>query len=310
MRDDLLVEQAGPRGLQPALHPAGECLNLDELFQWFVKACRSEKLAEVTIYGYELSFKNFKRWLAAHTDVRLVADISKRHLYEFRRHCLDAGNSPNTVRHKTSLIRTVFLRAFNEELIPRYPFIGFRNLRVDEPPLRPVLTMSEMKAISDQIHNPELKLAWDIARFTGMRGADMTRIHMENIDHQRRAVRFWMAKRHRWTVLPLYHKLSERLGEFAGKEGLLFPERKGRKLFSQAFHRQIVLLKGPSFKCAGSHTPRHSFASFLYAQRVRWEDIAFLLGHKIRGVTDRYIRQEDHLEYFREILDGLPLDGH
>lgn len=281
---------------------------ISDLIDWHHEAIISEKLSRLTVVDYDFQLGKFKEWIASQ-NMNFTDEVTRKHLYLYRRNILDRGCSIWSAEHAISKVKAFFNRAFSQGIIEQYPFAGYKGLQKPETQPRSILSPAEMKIISAML--PEnIRPIWDILRFTGMRLADSLRIQIENIDYGKRTIGFIMPKRkHKFVILPFHHKLVDLLYPFCGKRGpiFIFSDTYKDHTIGKLFAQRIIKLKGLEFIRPGSNTPRHSFAAFLRESNVRWEDIQFLLGHKILGVTDRYTH--DSILRLRSIIDSLPLDG-
>ena len=179
---------------------------------------------------------------------------------------------------------------------------------------RSLLTLAEMKEISESeyvVGRPKLWLAWQLARFAGMRGPDIIRLRREWIDLKEETIKIYMAKRKGEIIKrPLHKDLIKYLRQY-------FDEHKtkpGEKIFewsvidfNQRFNYSIKWVF-PEAKNVGSHSPRHSISAYL-RNEAGWDRdwIGYFLGHTNKDVTGVYTHE--HLEKLRKMLNALPLDG-
>lgn len=281
---------------------------ISSVIEWHRKVIVSEKFSGATIDDYGVVLNLFVKWIERQ-GVKFVEEISRKHLYEYRRDVLDRGCSEWTVEHYISKVRALFKRAFSQGVISKYPFDGYKGLARPESKPRSILTLAEMKEISNNLPDT-LRTIWDIQRFSGMRLADVLRIQSEDVDYNKRTVTVVMFKRKRRLItLPFRVEVARILAAYRGRKGPLFDFTRAysEHTIGKIFGNRIIELKGKEFHKPGSHTPRHSFGAFLRESGVKWEDIQFLLGHKILGVTDRYTH--DTVERLIGILDTLNFDG-
>ena len=177
---------------------------------------------------------------------------------------------------------------------------------------RDLLTFDEMRQIARSIKDRYIRLCCYLGMYGGFRLADILRIKKEHIDHDKKTIKFWMAKRRKWIEMPIRDELARMLFRFKGQEGLLIQiekKRPGRLAYSsqipKVYSRAIKKLKGPSHYRSGPHTFRHSFAHILEVNEIPWVAQQYFLGHKIHDMTGRYSHPEKRLKYFHKILQGV-----
>jgi integrase len=305
IESQLLDEKLGIGADPEVQHRRRKSVTLRELTEWYIETALKEKLATRTVENNEYSMRLLMRWLG---DESFPADdLRRKNLDEFKRYLLGNNYSGISARVTLGRIQTVFKKASYEEIVVNYPFVGFQYPKAEESPAKPILTLDEMRDIGDLFRVEPARLAWEIARFTGMRGGDVIKMQAEKIDHDSRIIEFWSAKLHRWERLPFHPRLSETLSEYRGRSGPLFSYKCDRRL-SFAFREKILEYKGEGFVPCGSHTPRHSLGAYLRnVAKWQWADIRMFLCHRPQGITARYTH--DDVEHLRELIERLPLDG-
>lgn len=295
-------------------------LTIYELLEWYIRSALKESLADkkeeartyslVTIEKGEYAFKRFIAFMKS--DDVPSDQVEKRHLYEYRRHLAEKGWVDRSIKQDIAVIKSIFKKAFDEGLLKEYPFWGFKLRNLTKPRPRDILTFKEMKEITRTIKDRYIRLACYMGIYGGFRLADIMRMKKEDIDHEKRTIKFWMAKRREWIEMPIRDEVAVMLVRFKGQSGplLKFEKKKdSRSVYlsniPKIYSRAIKKIKGKDFHRGGPHTFRHSFSHILDLNGVRWDDKQFLLGHKIMEVTGRYTHQERRLQYFRKVLAGI-----
>ena len=136
----------------------------------------------------------------------------------------------------------------------------------------------------------------------GVRGVQVRRLRLEDIDWDRDRIRFLAVKGGRSVELPLVAKAGNRLSEYL-KEGrpdsprrevfladrppfgaIEYPRQLSRILRRRLEHAGVELPPGVAY---GSHAFRHAFATRLYG-RVPFKDMVDMLGHRDPSTTLTY----------------------
>lgn len=288
---------------------------LMELIEWHIRDAMLKNKPR-TIKNYEAAFSDFMDFIG---DTSALADLLElKKMHEYRAH-LREKVSELTASNRIKLVRAVFANAKRKQQLAVDPFRDYRGELVPPSEERDILTAREMSHIADMIkaekkaHWARVYLAWQIARYTGMRGADILRLKFENINWEKRTLSFPMAKRRDLIItLPIRSSLFIILEKLKGKRGKIFYFENfvwTDQILSKRFRYYIRKLRG-KFKGAGSHTPRHSFNQILLDNDIAYDYRCFLLGQATPGEQAKYIhkKQQSHIEKLRAIVESLPLD--
>lgn len=274
-------------------------LMLRELRDWYIDLAQREGLAQRTIYIRKNCMDRLIRFAGEDC---LAKNITRERLNDFKRELLKT-NSPAGARVALSKLQGVFKKGFYEGKLIAHPFVGFEYPRGKSAVIRPVLTPQEMLEIDDLFLSREMRLAWRIARFTGMRGNDILALKGENVDREKSMITFCSKKMSRIERIAMHAGLVKYLDDVP-PSGLVFSYRYWGSL-SAEFSNKIQRLKGDGFHPAGSHTPRHSLGSFLRNEaNWRHEDIKLFLCHHRSDVT--WLYTHDDVERLRGIVNELP----
>lgn len=304
-----------------------------EMLDWYIAVRLQEKVplnhplredrlesARITLANYERAHKLLAEWLGQNKGGESwpAESISRNDLDEFQRWLAHrdggrGGNRRSTVIMLLSLLRSMFRKAVYEGKLTKTPFDGFEMPRREkQASRREVLTLEEMKMIGDAIlarKQYSLWWAWTIARLTGIRGQDIRRLKWENFDWEKLEYDIYMVKVGRRVRVPFHPVLRfyceqyfAAIGE-AMTTGKIFSYQ--NETLSKYFRSAIRAVKGASKQARGTHTPRHSLATYL-DQEAKWplDYVGTFLCHDSGNITLRYTHAR--LERLREMIAELP----
>lgn len=289
---------------------------LMELIEWHIRDAMLKNKPR-TIKNYEAAFSDFMKFIG---DTSVLADsLELKKMYEYRAH-LRKRNSELSAANTIKLVRAVFANAKRKQQLAVDPFQDYRGEKIPPSRERDILTAVEMRQIADMIwqekktHWQKIWLAWQIARYTGMRGSDILRLEFENINWSNRTLSFKMAKRNDLVItIPIHKSLFAILAKLKGRRGKMFIFENfiwSEQILTKRFGYYIKKLKGPDFIEPGSHTPRHSLNQIMLDNDIGFEYRCFFTGHTIPGEQKKYLhqKQKSHIEKLRAIIESLPLD--
>lgn len=288
-----------------------------ELLVWHLREALQKGNSVRTAKNKEADFTDFMDFVGD-PNTR-VSELNLKQMYDYQSH-LRKTCSPLTIRNRITLINVVFSDAKFKQQIEVNPFADFRHDRVPPSEEKDVLTADEMKKIGDMIlqekkkHWRKVWLAWQIARYTGMRGADILRLRFDNIDFENKVFLFRMPKqRNNFVAIPIRSSLLAILEKLKGHRGLIFDFKDNKfsdQILTKRFGHYIEKLKGSDFKKPGSHTPRHSVNQIMYDNNVFYEHRCYILGQKVPGgAQSKYIHKtKAHIERLHQVIESLPLD--
>lgn len=308
--------------------------NVEEMLDWYVTLRLKEKIpinhpmreskiesAKTTLQSYEQAHKLLVRWLKEEKGSAIVPveSISREDLANFQRWLIGydggrGGNSATTIHILLRRLNTIFRKAVYEKKIAGNPFDGFEFVKRLPPQRREVLTLEEMIKVAETSYmrkNPDTLWAWHIARLTGIRGQDIRRLQWENFDWEKLEYDIYMTKLDRRIQVPFHPALAKYRDLFwkaireKPKSGPMF-EFKMRDL-SIRFNYAILLVKGKTKFLRGSHTPRHSLATYL-DREAKWplDYVSTFLCHDSGNITLRYTHER--LARLKEMIAGLPFE--
>jgi len=274
-------------------------LTLRELRNWYVELAEKEGLAKRTVYLRKNAIDRLIRFAGEDC---LARNITRDRLNDFKRELL-VTNSSAGARIMLLKVASVFRKADYENKIVRYPFTGFEYPRGGRSKERPVLTFDELPEVDKLFTSESMCRMWRILRITGMRGNDASGLRIEDIDFDKKIIRFESKKLKRIEEIPLHPVLGNYLSGLVGQTGPLFNYSFGS--VSIEFSAKVRMLKGNEFRPVGSHTPRHSLAAYFWNE-LDWpeKDVAAFLCHHPSSVTYRYIHE--NMERIRPQVEALP----
>lgn len=274
---------------------------LGDLRAWYEKIVKSEKLAEITVRYRLGALDRLIGFLGA--GCRLV-DVTRDRLNDFKRELLKTNDAG--AYWLLQKLQQVFKAANYENFIDHYPFLGFKYPKHPKTKEFLILTIDEMRMVSELITSEQTRLAWDIARCTGIRGNDLMMLSWKDFDFKRKIIRYRNHKVARFEGVIMHPWLFARLSALSPGCGGVFSYKNEQSL-SALFRTKVRELKGEDAagKSMGTHTPRRSLAHYL-RHVARWskEDIRIFLGHHDQDVTDGYLMES--LETIRDKMNALP----
>jgi len=229
-------------------------------------------------------------------------DISSFDLERMKAKMLTSGYAPATVKHVLVLIRQIYNKAAVWKPVlyqgPN-PVKAVKKPTVQNQKTR-FLSHEEanklLKALK-AINTPTLHDISLLSLHTGMRAGEIFNLKGYDLDFENGIIRITDPKnkttRHAYMTSGVKAMLEGRKPE--APEGLVFPDRKGKKIqaISQRFR---LIIKKLGFNEGVSdrrqmitfHSLRHTFASWLALQGESIITLKEMLGHKSTAMTERY----------------------
>jgi integrase len=293
-------------------------VTLIELLTWHIREIMQVDKPR-TIRNHESTFSDFITWLG---DANMIAgDIGLKKLYEYHSYLRqERKNSALTAQNKIKIIKAVFSHAKRKQQIATDPFYDYRGEKITPSEERDILTAAEMRIIADMIwadkktHWQKIYLAWQICRYTGIRGGDLLRLRFENINYENKTMSFRVAKLNDELItIPIHHSLFDILKKLREKHGPMFSFadfKWSEQILTKRFSHYIRKLKGNNFVKPGSHTPRHSLNQIMLDSGIQYEYRCYLIGQTVAGIQARYLhkKEKSHIEKLRSTIESLPLD--
>lgn len=202
--------------------------------------------------------------------------------------------------------------AIEHDVIVKNPCTGV-TIRVDEQILRKdVLSLDEVQtliATHDEKQNPEVRRAFILCLYCGLRYCDVKDLTFANVDYSNKLLRFEQNKTkghsaNSGVIIPLNDGLLELIGEPTDgqdRDSLIFalPSYEMCLKSLKRWVKRAGIDKHISWHCA-----RHSFAVNILNNGANIKTVASLLGHSGLKHTEKYTRAVDSLK--QDAINSLP----
>lgn len=194
------------------------------------------------------------------------------------------------------------------------PCEGISRPKVDKDVItKDVLTSDEISALINTHYegeNPEIRNAFLLSLFTGVRWCDVKELRFSNVDYSASTLKFTQKKTeghsaHAYAEIPLKNELLKLIGtpeeKGKGKEDLIFTLPSHTMALKALRHwtNRAGIDKSITWHCA-----RHSFATNILTNGANVRIVAELLGHSGLQYVTRYARAVDEAK--RQAIDSLP----
>jgi len=261
------------------------------------------------------TLRQFARWLTAHTDVAVVADITRTHIEDYKVWlAAQPGAKGPTLTKNTQRQRLRMIRIFLERLIEwDWPDAHQRNpiLHGDIPPrpepLPKFLTdqdAAKFMAAARAHRLPRYRLVAEMLARTGLRATELCELAADAVTQIGDAhwLRVPVGKLRNDRFIPLHPDLVALLAEWTATNtehiracGRLLADHHA-PLERRTVHRIVATIA----RCAGvghvhPHQLRHTLATQAINRGMRLEAIAALLGHRSLEMTLVYARIADRV---------------
>lgn len=262
----------------------------------------SKPLAQRTREDYNAVIRRYlPDWLGRRLDA-LAADRAA-----FRKRMLEVENKHG--RATAALLIRVYraIHNWHRKVLPELPETP--TIACETPRLKPrdwALSDDELRAWWARVRElPAVKRVWYLtALFTGARAGSVTALRWDDVDFERKLIRFRVVKGDRPYVIPMADRLAGILAEYQEKDwlpnevGWVFPSpvKRGAPLFPQIKNRGI---------CSPHHL-RHTMRTRL-AEAGATPDLARVaLGHSLgQNVSERYITSSLLVEAVRPLMNAV-----
>ena len=272
-------------------------------------------LAPTSVEAADNALRQFAGWLLAHTEVRVVADVSRAHVEDFKVWlAAQPGHKPGTrLTANTHRQRLRTLRAFFERVIewdwpdapPRNPVIG-GDLPPRPEPLPKFLDdrdAAKIMAAARVAADPRDRLVVEMLARTGLRASELCGLEADAVVRIGNGhwLRVPVGKLRNDRYVPLHPQLVEQLAAWTATN--LEHIRRHRRLVADhrgPIGRHLVWRVVRRVAQAGGvqahpHQLRHTLATQAINRGMRLEAIATLLGHKSMEMTLIYARIADRV---------------
>lgn len=231
-----------------------------------------------------------------------ITDISQRDIENYKIYRLQfvKRSSVNIdIRH----LKAAFNKAVDWEYINVNPFMGIKQLKIDNNIDRRILTIMEINEIRKLIEDEKFLLLIDLLLCTGARRNEILNLTWADLNLEKRHARLIKTKGGFPRTVPLKNSLIVRLKklDFRERDELIFcykPDyvtRKFKKLCRKANLPESISL----------HSLRHTFASILVEQNVDLNVVKELLGHSSINVTQIYSHSTP--EHIADAIKKIPI---
>ncbi|MCB1087214.1 MAG: site-specific integrase [Verrucomicrobiae bacterium] len=287
------------------------------------------ELSPSSLESYKAVVADFKNYLGEKQSDELLY-VSTSDVAGFR-DSLAEKVTANTTNKKLKVLRSAFKAAWQDELISENPADRVATIKVKRETFeRRAFNLEELKRLFDAARG-EWRGMLTFGLYTGQRLGDIAMLTWQNVDLERRELRFSTQKMGRRQIIPLAQPVVEYLGEIeAGDDpkAYLFPEcasiieTKGRtSMLSAQFYEIMVeagLAKARKNKQGSKHgrsakretnelsfhSLRHSATSIMKNAGVSPAIVQEFIGHDSKAVSQNYTHIE--LEAMRRATDLMP----
>ena len=265
----------------------------------------------------EMALNRFKDFLAQHptykkyTRTILPDQIDKDMIIAFTEY-LQAHSKGEGAKSCYQRFKKVINYAIEHDVMRKNPCTGV-TIKVDDQILRKdILSEEEMKKLisyHDPKQNNEIRRAFILSLFCGLRFCDVKDLTYANVDFSNHLLHFEQNKTkghsaNSGVVIPLNDDLLDLIGKPAkgqDKNGLIF-KLPSYEMCSKSIKRWVDsagIDKHITWHCA-----RHSFAVLILNNGSNIKTVASLLGHSGLKHTEKYTRAIDSLK--SEAMNSLP----
>ncbi len=214
----------------------------------------------------------------------LFRDIPQRVVDGHLNKIATASSKANANVHYRHL-KAAFSKAVEWAYLPKSPFAGIKQYRLDEKAPR-FLSKEEVEEVISKAkkdcHSASYALTMAFL-YTGMRLAEVLVLKWEDVDFERGWLRVF-GKGRKERHVPLHHKLAPVLAKIRLPTGYVFGTNKPMSRDTvQHIFRDRLLPPGASV-----HTMRHTFASHAVMSGMDLKTLQEILGHSVIATTMIY----------------------
>ncbi|MFN2343987.1 MAG: tyrosine-type recombinase/integrase, partial [Desulfonatronovibrio sp.] len=223
--------------------------------------------------------------------------ITQEEIQRFLRNKINSGLAPATVNRYLVIIKFMYNLALKWKVpgIKTNPASSIRKFEENNIQER-YLTPEELKrlcAALKESENPLLEPIILMLILTGARKSEMLNSKWEDVDLQRKTIRFPLTKNGKSRTIPLSDKAVEILEGLKRVGPYVFTGPKTGEAFTSIYRPWFVARKKAGLEDVRLHTLRHSFASFLINGGRSIYEVGKLLGHSQISTTMRYAHLSD-----------------
>jgi integrase len=217
--------------------------------------------------------------------------VKRKHIDDFRLRCLQIKNRETYINILLRSLRAAFNTALSVKYISENPFIKKKGhppilFRLNEA-LPRFLSMDEIKALFEQITDPDFLFAIQMYLYTGLRRSELLRLNAQDIDLENQMIKVRRTKSKKDRTVPIPDELKEIIMARPKMDiGPLFPRWTSPDTMSRLFHEYT---RAAGIK-ARLHDLRHSYGTYLRIAGVQLDEIQELMGHADIKTTQIYAK--------------------
>jgi integrase len=218
--------------------------------------------------------------------------------------------SPATVNREIAMLRHLFTKAVEWELIDGNPALGIKMLKEENQRLR-FLSGEEIQALLSACplatgkRQPTLRQIITLALHTGMRKSEILNLQWPNVDLKLGHIELTDQKNGQHSFVPLSPECIEMLRKIPRRvdSPYVFPGRKAGHPFSDLKAQFNAAVKKAGLEDVTFHTLRHTAASHLVMSGADLATVRDILRHKSFVMTLRYAHLSD--DHRKQAVAGL-----
>lgn len=278
-------------------------MNLTESIKIFITYCQKEKdYSEHTLMVYSTALENFADYMMQEFEEEVnINYIDTEDIRPFMGWLHDKGLSKNSIRLKTSAVKSFFKFLHKREILSKNPASPIFSTKIDKK-LPSFITVNEVHNILSELDSDDPFQARDIALFellysSGLRISEALSLRVNDINLNTKQLSI-VGKGRKQRIVPLGKKALEAIINYKSKREIinkkskfeLFLNNSGNKL-SPAGAYQIInrIMRGKVNSDKKSpHVLRHSFATHLMDNGADINSVSDMLGHSSLSTTQIY----------------------
>lgn len=194
---------------------------------------------------------------------------------------------PATRSSVRASLRSFYKWAQGEGLRPDNPTDRTRPVKMPERTIKE----APMEAVEAALERAEPldRLALSLAAFGGLRRAEITRLHTDDIDLERGMLTV-VGKGQKTRKVPIHPRLRPGLAEAVQRGGYVFPDAEDGFAGIERMGKRLARLIPGKWT---AHSLRHAFASNVYRSSKDIRAVQQLLGHASIATTEIYTRVDE-----------------
>ncbi len=276
---------------------------------------------------YRATINDFLLYLDEKREGNLdLREVTAETVHAYLVHAKGVGRSARTVNNRLKILRIPFKRAMDAGHLDRNPAVMTKPFKLKNEGVRNAFTLAEIEAVLEKATPP---WRWFIicGLYCGQRLGDIVNLRWNQIDTEKRVIRFLQGKTGNRTEVPIVQSLLDAIAELSTptkSDDFVWPDyaelyrETGATRLSKQFHAILVdcALAEPWQDLGGEgkhsrklnrlsfHSLRHSFVSLLKSAGASEAVAMALAGHSTKAISQVYT----HLgaETLRPWMEKLP----